>query len=97
MESTNVPTNSRLTDAKLKMRQAQALEKDMRIAYENVKQMAKDDSAISQQQINDAYFKYDSASRASSKAQSSALSEALRVYGDLALAHAEIDIFGFES
>ncbi len=97
MESTNVHINSRLDDAKLKMRQAQALEKDMLTAYENIKQMAKDDSTISQQQISDAYFQYDSASRASSKAQSSALSEALRVYGDLALAHAEIDIFGLEN
>lgn len=96
METTNT-NNTRLVDAKLKMRQAQTLEKDMWIAYENVKQMAKDDSTISQQQISDAYFQYDSASRASSKAQSSALSEALRVYGDLALAHAEIDIFGLES
>ena len=95
MESTNMSTNSRLSEAKLKMRQAQAFEKDMLTAYENLKQMAKDDSTISLQQINDAYFQYYDASSASSKAQSNALSEALRVYGDLALAHAEIDIFGF--
>ncbi len=87
-----VNNNSRLDDAKMEMLRAQTLEKTMLNAYENAKKMA-----ISQEQITEAYFQYDIAARASSKAQTYALIEAMKVYGDYALAHAAIDIFGIDN
>ncbi len=99
MASVNNTNNTRLTDVKLEMRRAQVLEREMRIAYQNAKKNAIDnpDDTNSEKQIKEAYFEYDKASRASSTAQSRALSEAYRVYGDLALAHADVDIFGIDN